>query len=141
MIKTGTEILADIQVYPNFWKIVDWIALHKYIIEVCYTSGFHPVQDENGRHKFSHHQYGNNPFSFTLFQLLAESHVIVTTFPERDMLFLNIWSCSREPEAFLTAFLNDIEIIDIHYRRCARMDLKEMQSIEKHKQLSGTENS
>lgn len=83
--KSGKHLIADIRdVKANF----NFESIRRFMEFICYDFGFNILQQV-------YHKFDGDDRAFTLLFLLSDSHFSVHTYPERNTIALDLYTCKE----------------------------------------------
>lgn len=83
---SGKHMILDIKEIKNKGLLIDFSKMMEILDHLCNIHQFTVLQKVS--HKFE-------PVGYTLLYLLSESHISIHTFPERDYIAFDIYTCRQ----------------------------------------------
>lgn len=85
MTNTGFHLILNCKRVHKKMSIDEMTAL---LDNICNTYNFTVIEKSKA-------QFGDDPFAYTIFYLLAESHISVHTYFEYDYVAVDVYTCSK----------------------------------------------
>jgi len=88
LVSTGKHMICDLTNIRNIARIESMESMHELLDNICDKYDFNILT--KSQHKFE-------PYGLTILYMLSESHISIHTFPEKQYLAFDIYTC-REYE-------------------------------------------
>ena len=88
LVSTGKHMICDLTNIRNIVRLESMESMHELLEDICNKYDFNILT--KSQHKFE-------PYGLTILYMLSESHISIHTFPEKQYLALDIYTC-REYE-------------------------------------------